>query len=143
MPPASSSSSAPAPDFIKVPGIAGLYRNTRSGMYLGIKKVEGKRKERSLKTTDRKIAERRLKAWIDELGRVDTSVEKTTLEDLFKRLLAVDAGKSARPIDIIEGVRDEFLGWWLYGSKFQVRNVCPAHLEEWLAIRGNRFRNSS
>jgi hypothetical protein len=112
MPPASSSSSAPAPAFIKVPGIPGLCRNTRSGMYLGLKKVEGKRKERSLKTTDRKIAERRLKAWIDELGRVDTSVEKTTLEDFFKRLLSPDAGKSASSIDIIEEGRNGFLGTW-------------------------------
>ncbi|MCW0220761.1 MAG: hypothetical protein OJI67_20705 [Prosthecobacter sp.] len=106
MPPASNSPSAPAPNFIKVPGILGLYRKTRSGVHQGIKRVQGKRKERSLKTNDRKIAERRLKAWIDELGRVDTSVEKTTLEDLFKRLLAVDVGKSASCIAIIEGVRN-------------------------------------
>lgn len=143
MPPVSSSSSSPTSEFLKVPGIPGLYRNARSGVYLGIKRVQGKRKERSLKTNDRKIAERRLKAWIDELGRVDTSVEKTTLEDLFKRLLAVDAGKSASSIDIIEGVRDEFLSWWPYGAKFQVRNVRPSHLEEWLAILGKRVSNSS
>ncbi|MBB5036174.1 tyrosine-type recombinase/integrase [Prosthecobacter dejongeii] len=139
----SKASPSPAPEFLKVPGIPGLYRNARSGLYLGVKRVQGKRKERSLKTNDRKIAERRLKAWIDELGRVDSSVEKTTLEDLFKRLLAVDAGKSASSIDIIEGVRNDFLGWWPYGSKFQVRNVRPSHLEEWLAILGNRVSNSS
>lgn len=94
-------------------------------MYLGLKKVEGKRKEHSLKTTDRKIAERRLKAWIDELGKVDTYLEKTTLEELFAKLLAVSADKSASSIDFIEGVRDEFLGWCSHGSKFQVRNVRP------------------
>ena len=112
-------------------------------MYLGLKKVEGNRKERSLKTTDRKIAERRLKAWIDDLGKVDTSVEKTTLEELFAKLLAVSTDKSASSLDIIEGVRDEFLGWWPYGAKFQVRNVRPSHLEEWLTIMGNRVSNSS
>ncbi|MBB5036143.1 hypothetical protein [Prosthecobacter dejongeii] len=143
MPPASHSSSAAAPDYVKVHGVPGLYRHTRSGVYLGLKKVEGKRKERSLKTTDRKIAERRLKAWIDELGKVDTSVEKTTLEELFAKLLAVSADKSASSLDIIEGVRDEFLSWWPYSSKFQVRNVRPSHLEEWLAILGNRVSNSS
>ena len=112
MSPASSSSSAPAPDFIKVPGIPGLYRNARSGVYLGIKRVQGKRKERSLKTNDRKIAERRLKAWIDELGRVDTSVEKTTLEDLFKRLLAVDTGSACH---WIEPRRCSTLSWHAFG----------------------------
>ena len=143
MPSVSSSSHSSTSEFLKVPGIPGLYRNTKSGIYLGVKKVQGKRKERSLKTTDRKIAERRFKAWIEELGRVDKEVEKTTLEDLFARLLAVSAGKSHNSIDIIEGIRDEFLGWWPYGSKFQVRNVRPSHLEEWLALLGNRVRNSS
>lgn len=137
------SSDSPTPYFFKIPGVPGLYRNTRTGMYLGLKKVQGKRKERSLKTDDRKIAERRLKAWIEELGRVDKEVEKTTLEDLFARLLAVDAGKSTSSIDIIEGVRNDFLGWWPYGSKFQVRNVRPSHLEEWLALLGKRISNSS
>lgn len=143
MPSASSSSHSSTSEFLKVPGFPGLYRNSKSGIYLGVKKVQGKRKERSLKTTDRKIAERRFKAWIEDLGRVDKEVEKTTLEDLFARLLAVSAGKSPNSIDIIEGIRDEFLGWWPYGSKFQVRNVRPSHLEEWLALLGNRVRNSS
>lgn len=132
MPPASHSSSTAAPDYVKVHGVPGLYRNIRSGVYLGLKNVEGKRKERSLKTTDRKIAERRLKAWIDELGKVDTSVEKTTLEELFAKLLAVSADKSASSLDIIEGVRDEFLSWWPYGAKFQVRNVRPPGAGAWM-----------
>lgn len=132
-----------ASEYVKIPHVVGLYRNTRSGTYYGEKKIKGKRKEKSLATTDRKIAERRLKEWIEALGRVDSGVEKTTLEELFIRLMAVDAGKSLSSIDIIEGVRSDFLGWWPYGSKFQVRNVRPSHLEEWLAQLGNRVRNSS
>jgi hypothetical protein len=35
-------------EYAKVPNVAGLYRNTRTGRYYGCKKVEGRRKERSL-----------------------------------------------------------------------------------------------
>ena len=40
-----------------------LYRHTINQIYYGIKKVSGKNKDHSLDTTDRKIAERRLKDW--------------------------------------------------------------------------------
>lgn len=51
------------PLYIKVSNFPGLYRSTRSGRYYGSKKLSGKRKEVSLRTTDRKIAERRLREW--------------------------------------------------------------------------------
>jgi hypothetical protein len=51
-------------EWVKVPNIPGLYRNTVSGRYYGFKKIRGRRKEPSLRTTDRKIAERRHREWI-------------------------------------------------------------------------------
>ena len=47
----------------KIPNYPCLFRH-HNGTYYGIKKIAGKRKEHSLDTTDRKIAERRLKDWI-------------------------------------------------------------------------------
>lgn len=55
---------------------------------LCIKKVAGKKKERSLDTPDRKIAERRFKEWPDCLGKVDVEGEKTTLRQLHQKLVA-------------------------------------------------------
>src|SRR3954454_14220761 len=66
-----------------------LYRDTKTGRYWARKKVKGRHKEHSLDTTDRKIAERRLKEWIANLEKVDTEVEKTTLEQLIARFEAV------------------------------------------------------
>src|SRR5437868_8081573 len=43
-----------------------LYRHSLNSTYYGIKKIGGKRKEHSLGTDDRKIAERRLKDWLAE-----------------------------------------------------------------------------
>ena len=59
---------------VKVPQVPCLYRHSLSRKYYGIKKVSGKRKEHSLSTTDRKLAERRLKTWIADLGKVDMEV---------------------------------------------------------------------
>ena len=58
---------------VKVPQVPCLYRHSLSRKYYGIKKVGGKRKEHSLDTDDRKLAERRLKKWIADLGK--TNVE--------------------------------------------------------------------
>jgi integrase len=127
--------------YVKIPHVVGLYRNTRTGNYYGQKKIAGKRREKSLGTSDRKIAERRLKAWIDSLDRVVPEVEKMTLKDLFSRLMAVNAGKSDSSRCIIEGVRAAFLSWWPYGATTQVRNVRPSQLEEWLALVERKASN--
>jgi hypothetical protein len=49
---------------VKIPNYPCLYRHKDNGRYYGIKKYRGKRKEHSLETTDRKLAERKLKKWI-------------------------------------------------------------------------------
>ena len=45
----------------KIPNVPCLYRHRINGTYYGIKKLQGKEKDHSLDTTDRKLAERRLK----------------------------------------------------------------------------------
>lgn len=130
-------------EYAKVPNVVGLYRNTRTGRYFGCKKVDGKRKERSLGTTDRKIAERRLKEWIANLGKVDTEVEKTTLKQLHVRFIAISQGKSDSTLCIIKGIIREFESWWPYGADPEVRSIRPSHLEEWLALHERRLKNTS
>ena len=57
---------APKGYYAKIPQHQCLYRHTLSGRYYAIKKLFGKRREASLLTTDRKIAERRLNEWITQ-----------------------------------------------------------------------------
>lgn len=150
----SNSSSAPdcqviqatetaAPLYVKVPGCVGLYRHSNSGRYYGVKKIRGKHRERSLETTDRKIAERRLKDWIADLEKVDAEVEKTTLGQLTQKLTAISRGKSDSSQCVVRGTLRSFLDWWPHGLDFQVRNIRPSDLEEWLALQERRLRNSS
>ena len=65
---------------VKVPQVPCLYRHSLSRAYYGIKKVDGKRKEHALSTTDRQLAERRLKAWIADPGREDESEMESGLD---------------------------------------------------------------
>ncbi|MDP9098411.1 MAG: hypothetical protein M3N48_05380 [Verrucomicrobiota bacterium] len=61
--------------YTKVPHVPGLYRQVVSGRYYGVKKLHGRRRERSLRTADRKIAERRLRDWVANLHRTDREKE--------------------------------------------------------------------
>ena len=78
--------STDAPTYVKVANFPGLYRHSRSGRYYACKKLHGIRRERSLETCDRKIAERRLKEWVGNLEKVDAEVEKTTLDGTDREL---------------------------------------------------------
>jgi hypothetical protein len=84
------------PTYVRVLAYPGLYRHSRSGRYYGFKKLNGKRRECSLKTTDRKIAERRLKDWVRNLDVVDHELERTTLRELIQKLVAANQGKSTK-----------------------------------------------
>ena len=64
---------------VKIQNVPCLYRHSINETYYARKKVAGKHKEHSLDTTDRKIAERKLRAWITDLTKLDTEAGKTTL----------------------------------------------------------------
>ena len=65
---------------VKISNYPCLYRHKTNGTYYGIKKQAGKRKEHSLDTDNRKLAERKLKTWIETLDKLDSEAEKTTSE---------------------------------------------------------------
>lgn len=132
-------------EYHKIPNVPGLYRHVPSGVYHGTKKVNGKRKERSLKTTDRRIAETRLREWFVTLEKVDCEVEKTTLSELAKSFAAINRGKAYNSRYIMRSVVEE-LQEFLRGKGLgdpQVRNIRTSNLEEWLANQGRRLKNSS
>ena len=57
----------------KIPGFPCLYRHDVDKTYYGITKVLGNRKVHSLGTTDCKLAQRNLKAWIQGLAEIAPS----------------------------------------------------------------------
>ena len=131
-------------EYVKIPHVPGLYRHTKSGRYYGEKKVQGKRKERSLGTTDRRIAETRLKAWIANLGKVDTEVEKTTLKELIQRFKRVNQGMSDSTIATVNSILKELQSSFTEkGIDTEVRSIRPSDLEAWLALSCKGLKNTT
>lgn len=93
-----ASEASPQKLYVKVANFPGLYRHAKSGRYYGVKKVRGKRKEHSLDTSDRKIAERRYKEWAANLEKVDHEVEKTTLRQLIATFQTIRSGMDGKAL---------------------------------------------
>jgi hypothetical protein len=127
----------------KVPQVPCLYRHSLSRKYYGIKKVGGKRKEHSLDTTDRKLAERRLKTWIANLGKVDTEVERLTVREMLHKLQKANLGKAAKTRATDASIIKVFKHTWPFELDMRVSDVRTSHLNEWLALHEERLKNTS
>jgi integrase len=129
--------------YVKVASYPGLYRHSRSGRYYGFKKVHGKRCECSLRTTDRKIAERRLQDWIRNLETIDRELERTTLRGLLQKFVAANQGKSAKTQATNASIIAQLRRSWPGGMDIEVRNIKPSHLDQWLALQESRLKNTT
>src|ERR1022692_3218519 len=129
--------------YVKVSAHPGLYRHSSSGRYYGYKKLNGKRHECSLKTTDRKIAERRLRDWMRNFDVVDRELEKTTLRELLQKFVAANQGKAAKTKATNASIITALRRTWPGGIDIEVRNIKPSHLDQWLALQEKRLKNTS
>ena len=80
----------------KISGYPCLYRHEFSGQYYGIKKSHGKIKTTALQTDDRKLAERKLKDWIDS---IENRSGEITLKALCDHFLRTRAGRKAKTLE--------------------------------------------
>ena len=128
---------------VKIPNYPCLYRHSVNETYYGIKKTGGKRKEHSLETADRKIAERKLKAWISNLDKTDSEAEKTTLKQLIDKFVLVRQGKSASTKVTEQGIINNLKADWNYGMNIRVSQIRPSMLEEWLDVQEPELKASS
>jgi len=127
----------------KVHGVQWLYRHTLNGTYYAQKKINGNRKERSLGTTDRKIAERRLKEWVANLEEVDSEAEKMTLGALFEKFKEANQGKARKTQQTNASIISRFKDSWPHGFGIRVSQVRRSQLNAWLATHEARLKNSS
>jgi integrase len=127
----------------KIPNVPCLYRHKINGTYYGVKKASCKRKEHSLATADRKLAERRLKAWIDDLDRIDAKAAKITIEALLEKFVAVNKGRAEKTRATDQSIINAFKRTWRHGLNMQVGEIKPSHLNEWLAHHEGRLKHTS
>jgi len=133
----------PTRQYTKVPNCPGLYRHSRSGRYYGFCKVSGKRFERSLRTTDRFIAERRLDDWKRSLRLLDREVERLTLRGLIQKFVSINQGKSVKTRQTNRSIINKIEHCWPNGIDVEVRQIKPSHLEIWLALHEKRLKNTT
>ena len=127
----------------KVKGVQWLYRHSVNETYYAQKKINGKRKEHSLGTPDRKIAERRLKVWIANLAEVDSEAEKMTLATLLEKFREANQGKARKTKQTNESIISRFKATWLHGLGVRVSQIRTSQLNAWLAAHESRLKNSS
>jgi integrase len=127
----------------KIPNVPCLYRHKLNETYYGVKKAGRKRKEHSLGTTDRKLAERRLKTWIDDLDRIDARAAKITIAALMEKFLAANKGRAEKTRATNQSIINVFKQTWHHGLNMQVGEIKPSHLNEWLAQHEGRLKNTS
>lgn len=128
---------------IKIPNHSCLYRHKTNKTYYGIKKHRGKRKEHSLETKDRKLAERKLKVWIKNLDTIDAEAEKTTLAQLLEKFQMIRKGASKSTTDTEQGIIKKLKATWAYGLDIRVSKIRPSMLDQWLAQHERELMNSS
>ena len=80
---------------LKIPNFPCLYRH-ENGSYYGIKKARGQIKTIALQTDDRKLAERKLKYWIDS---IENRSGEITLKALCDYFLRTRGGKKAKTVE--------------------------------------------
>jgi len=113
-----------------------LYRYSSNGVYYALVKDRGKQKKRSLGTTDKAVAKRKLADFKRNLGKVDHSAGKVTLRELCAHYLAtVQNQKPAtkrRKADIVKRLIDDFPD----GADCQISKIRKSRIETWLAGYG-------
>ena len=129
--------------YVKVANAPGLYRHIKTEQYYAVKKVNGKRREHSLGTADRKIAERRLKEWVDSFGKVDSEVEKNTVRQLVAKFEESSRGYAQNTRVTTKAIIKSFQKFMGHDFDMEARKVRPSMLDEWLASEEPRLRNTT
>ena len=110
-----------------------LYKYEASGVYFAHVRASGKLHRKSLETTDRQLANRRLAEFRRKLGRVDPKLGKTTLAamcDLYLQTIEhlSESTKKARR-SIIVRLKKTFYGT----HALPLSEIKPSQLEVWLS----------
>ncbi|PXA04351.1 hypothetical protein DDZ13_07410 [Coraliomargarita sinensis] len=129
------------PEFVRVAEC--LYRNTSSGRYYALVKRSGRQIRKSLKTQDRKLAERRLKEFHASIGRtdVDSGSRQIQFEELGQQWLEVhNASLKPSSADRNERCFKQLLPYFK-GSR--VADIRRADCQTWEVKRGKHLNSST
>ena len=115
-----------------------LYRLEQSGGYYALIKRADKQFRRSLKTKDRKLAERKLAEFRDQVGNLTVSDDaRLSFEEIAKRWIATTV-HALKPSSILR--RETCIkNLSPYFAGMAIRNIRPQHCERWLTERAGQI----
>jgi integrase len=123
-----------------------LYRYSSNGVYYARIRVEGKEIKRSLETTDRAIARRKLADFKNEQRQIDRSQGKRTLAEQCDRYLEAVQHQKPRTVERKTFIVGRIKEHWPTGKLTQIAKIKPSDIDLWLASvsrRANRFGRAS
>jgi integrase len=110
-----------------------LYRYSSNQVYYARIKSDGKEIKRSLGTTDRALARRKLAALKDELRQIDRSQGRITLEELADRYLATIQHQKPKTVERKTFIVGRIKNDWPTGKLTQVGKIKPSDVDLWLS----------
>jgi len=110
-----------------------LYRYSSNGVYYARIKRGGKETKRSLRTTDRALAQRRLRDFRDDQQQVDPSRGSLTLAQLCDRWLATKKNANPKTLGTKAHVINQIKSRWPGGATQRVRDITPSQADLFLA----------
>ena len=110
-----------------------LYRYSRNGVYYARIKRGGKESKRSLRTTDRALAQRRLRDLRDEQQHLDPSRGNLTLAQLCDRWLATKQNAKPKTLEGKSHAVQQIKTRWPGGATQRLRDITPSQADLFLA----------
>src|SRR6516162_2522683 len=110
-----------------------LYRYSSNGVYYGQIRVDGKEIKRSLETTDRDLAKRKLAHFKDEQRQIDRSQGKLTLAELCDRYLKTVQHQKPKTVERKLSIVQRIESDWPTGKLTQVAKIKPSDVDLWLS----------
>ena len=110
-----------------------LYRYSSNGVYYARVRMDGKEIKRSLETTDRDLAKRKLADFKEELRRIDRSQGRITLAELCARYLKTIQHQKQKTVERKIAIVERLLRYWPTGPQTSVSKIRPSDVDVWLS----------
>src|SRR5215472_14241805 len=110
-----------------------LYRYSSNGVYYARVRMDGKEIKRSLETTDRELAKRKLADFKEQLHRIDRSQGRITLAELCARYLKTIQHQKQKTVERKVAIVERLLRYWPTGPQTSVSKIRPSDIDVWLS----------
>ena len=110
-----------------------LYRYSSNGVYYARVRMDGKEIKRSLETTDRELAKRKLADFKEQLRRIDRSQGRITLAELCARYLKTIQHQKQKTVERKVAIVERLLRYWPTGPQTSVSKIRPSDIDVWLS----------